>query len=292
MTPVVSEDTGALSQAQTDRYWRDGFLFPVPVISPQDAAGYRAQLEQMEADWREADLPLPLGNYMRVNAQCVMPFAHDLATRADVLDVVESIIGPDILIYSAEFFIKNAHTEQFVSMHQDLTYWGMGTTSEMVTAWIALSPATVESGCMEFVAGSHKSEILPHADTFDDRNLLSRGQEVQVDVPAEDRTPIVLQPGQMSLHHGLTIHGSGPNQSEDRRIGMVVRYISPRVAQSEADTDYAMIARGVDRIGNFTHYGAPRRLFDPRGVALFDEIRSARAKAMMKGAAKRKGIYA
>jgi hypothetical protein len=292
MPAPLSLTDGSLSASQQDSYWQNGFLFPVPVLTPIEAAGYRAQLETMERDWRTADLPAPLVTYMRVNAQCVMPFAYELATRPAILDVIEGIIGPDILIYSAEFFIKNARTDHFVSMHQDLTYWGMGTTSEMVTAWIALSPATMESGCMEFVTGSHKSEILPHADTFDDRNLLSRGQEIQVDVAPEDRTPIILQPGQMSLHHGLTIHGSGPNTSDDRRIAMVVRYISPRVAQHETDTDFAMVVRGADRLGNFTHYAPPERLFEPRAVALFDEIRSARAKAMMKGATANKGIYA
>ena len=211
---------------------------------------------------------------------------------ADYAGVIEGLLGPDILIYSAEFFIKNARTDHFVSMHQDLTYWGMGTTSEMVTAWIALSPATPESGCMDFVRGSHKSAILPHKDTFDDKNLLSRGQEVQADVRPEDKTPIILQPGQMSLHHGLTIHGSGPNTSDDRRIAAVVRYITPRVSQNVADKDYAMVVRGADRVGNFIHYAPPSALFTPQSVALYTEIRAARAKAMMAGTSVKKGIYA
>lgn len=292
MLQTVPAPEGRLSQSSVDQYWQDGFLFPIPVLASEQARQYRSQIEAVERDWLDNGLDLPLATFCRVNAQCVMPFVYELATRPSVLDVIEGILGPDILIYSAEFFIKNARTDHFVSMHQDLTYWGMGTTSEMVTAWIALSPATSESGCMDFVRGSHKSAILPHKDTFDDRNLLSRGQEVQVDVRPEDKTPIILQPGQMSLHHGLTIHGSGPNVSDDRRIAAVVRYITPRVSQNVADKDYAMVVRGADRVGNFIHYAPPSALFTPQSIALYTEIRAARAKAMMAGTSVKKGIYA
>ena len=115
---------------------------------------------------------------------------------------------------------------------------------------------------------------------------------MQVDVKSGDKTPIVLQPGQMSLHHGLTIHGSGPNVSDDRRIAAVVRYITPRVSQNVADKDYAMVVRGADRVGNFIHYAPPAALFTPQSVAMYEEIRDARAKAMMAGTTVRKGIYA
>ena len=292
MLQTVPVPEGRLSQSSIDQYWQDGFLFPIPVLATEQARYYRSQIEAVERDWLNNGLDLPLATFCRVNAQCVMPFVYELATQPSVLDVIEGILGPDILIYSAEFFIKNARTDHFVSMHQDLTYWGMGTTSEMVTAWIALSPATRASGCMDFVKGSHKSEILPHTDTFSEKNLLSRGQEIAVDVAETDKTAIELMPGQMSLHHGLTIHGSGPNVSDDRRIAVVVRYLTPKVAQNMADQDFAMLARGIDRVGKFIHYTAPQTLFESRAIDLYDEIRQARAKAMMAGAKAQKGIYA
>ena len=163
----------------------------------------------------------------------------------------------------------------------------------MVTVWLALSLATVESGCMDFVRESHRNTILPHRDTFSADNLLSRGQEIEVTVAPEDRTPIVLAPGQFSLHHGLTIHGSGPNSSDDRRIGFVVRYIRPDVAQEVGDTDYAMLVRGADRVGNFRHFAPPARAFSPESLALFDEISAAQGVVKMRGIKDgRKGIYA
>ena len=275
---------GHLSAAQIGQYWEDGFIFPIDVMTQEEAADARAELEQTEKDWLDAGLPLPLNTYKRINAHTVMPLVYRMATNPRVLDVVEGLLGPDILIYSGEFFTKEAGTKQIVSMHQDLTYWGLGATEGLVTAWIALSPATRASGCMDFVAGTHKNKILPHVDTYAEDNLLSRGQEVQVDVAEDDKVAIELQPGQMSLHHGLTVHGSGPNVSDDRRIGCVIRFCRPDVLQQVGDRDYAMIARGADRLGNFIQIAAPQGYFEPSSLAVYDEIRQSQAQIMMKGA--------
>ena len=291
MDAVSHELHQGLSAQWTEQYWRDGFIYPLNVMSPAEAASWRRQLENMETEWANKKLPRTLNTYKRVNAQAVMPFAYQMATLPAILNRVESLLGPNILIYAAEFFIKEAHSPQIVSMHQDLTYWGLGATENLVTAWIALSPSTKQSGCMQFAAGSHKNPILPHHDSFDDNNLLSRGQEVQADIAEVNRSDIVLQPGQMSLHHGLTIHGSGPNSSDDRRIGFVVRYINPDVMQEVADTDYAIIVRGADTNRNFITYAPPEGLFMPRNLKLYEDIRKAKRQAMMKGAAGKSSLY-
>ncbi|MEM7525055.1 MAG: phytanoyl-CoA dioxygenase family protein [Pseudomonadota bacterium] len=188
------------------------------------------------------------------------------------------------MVWSFEFFIKEAGTTHVISWRQDLTDWGLGATESQCTAWLALSPATSQSGCMRFVAGSHKNAIVPHRDTFDDNNLLSRGQEIAVDVDEAEATLIELCPGQMSLHHGLMFHASGPNRSADRRIGVAIRYVTPEVKQEVADRDYAMPVRGVDRFGNFSHLSAPEELFAPRSLRIYDEIRAEQAKALAQGA--------
>lgn len=282
---------GKLTERDVERYWNEGFLHPIQVLDQDAAASARADLEAVEADWLDNGLPLPLNTYKRVNAQVVMPFVADIARHPAILDVVEGILGPDILVYAAEFFIKEPKTPHVVTMHQDLTYWGLGAIDGMVTAWVALSPATKASGCMDFVRASHKNPILPHKDSFDDNNLLSRGQEVAVEIDEADKTPIVLQPGQMSLHHGLTIHGSGPNSSNERRIGCVIRYIRPDMEQRVGTKDYVMAARGEDRFGHFVHAPAPHVNFDAESLAVYDEIRVEQSKTMMKGAAKKTEIY-
>lgn len=291
MPHPVELQNGRLRQEHIDSYVDNGFLFPIQAISPEKAATWRAELESLEEEWLDKDLPQPLATYKRVNSQIVMPIAHEIGCTKEILDVVEGVLGPNIMIYAVEFFIKEPRTKHIVSMHQDLTYWGLGATGGLTTAWLALSPATPESGCMDYVAGSHKNEILPHNDTYDDNNLLSRGQEVEVDVAPEDRTSIVLQPGQMSLHHGLTIHGSGPNTSDDRRIGAVIRYCTPDVEQQIGDEDYAYLVRGEDVNGNFHTYDAPKSPFEPKALETFDHIRAQQAKIMMRGAKATNAMY-
>ncbi|WP_227269747.1 phytanoyl-CoA dioxygenase family protein [Roseobacter weihaiensis] len=284
-------ENGRLTETQKAAYWQDGYLFPIEVMPAAEARRMRAELEALEAEWLDRDLPLPLSTYKRVNAHCVMPLAHRIGSDPRILDVVEGILGPDIMIYAVEFFIKEPNTRHKVSMHQDLTYWGLGAIDGLVTAWLSLSPATPASGCMDFVRGSHKNAILPHEDTFAEDNLLSRGQEVKVEVDAADKIPIEIHPGQISLHHGLTIHGSGPNTTDDRRIAAVIRYCTPDVTQQVADVDFALLARGQDRFGHFSSFPAPTRNFTSEALAQYDEIRAAQAKAMMSGAQKQGSLY-
>lgn len=291
MTTPSTAPSRKLSPTEQQAYWDQGYLFPFDVIPPIEAAELRTELEAIERNYLDRDLPLPLNTYKRVNAHVVIPLAARIACDPRILDLVEDILGPDLLVWSAEFFIKEAGTRHVVGMHQDLTYWGMGETPDQLTAWLALSPSTSVSGCMEFVHGSHKNPILPHHDTFSDDNLLSRGQEVAVVVPDEDRTMIELQPGQLSLHHGLTIHGSGPNSSDDRRIGIAIRYLNPEAQQEVADRDFAMLVRGTDNVSNFTHIPAPTALFAPEALALYDEIRRTQAKALAQGAEAKVGMY-
>lgn len=290
MTQQIALTDGWLPATEADRYRKDGYLFPIPAVAPEQAKAWRTALEKIERDWLDNGLPLPLNTYKRINAQCVMPLAWEIGAHPSIVNVVEGVLGPDILLYSVEFFIKEPHTTHVVTMHQDLTYWGMGEIDGLVTAWVALSPATRASGCMEFVQGSHKNPILPHKDSDDENNLLSRGQEIAVEVAQEDKVAAEIMPGEVSLHHGLMIHGSGPNTSDDRRIAAVIRYVRPDVEPEGGGKDYAVPLRGKDKAGNFIHYAPPTGLFTPEGLAQHDKIRSEQAKVMMRGT-KSKGLY-
>ena len=282
---------GKLTQTQIDSYWNDGYLFPIQVMQANEALNYRQQLEKIEAEWLDNGLPHPLNTYKRVNAQIVMPLACELGLHSSILDAVEGVLGPDVMLYSVEFLTKEAHTKHVVTMHQDLAYWGMGNMDQILTAWLALSPATKQSGCMDFVQSSHKNEILAHEDSFDELNLLSRGQEIAVDIAEEDKVAVELPPGFMSLHHGLTIHGSGPNSSDDRRIGVAIRYISSKMRKAGGVKDYAIPARGSYDPDGFSIYEAPNSLFDAASMKLYEEVRSEQAKVMMAGADKKSKIY-
>ena len=260
---------GSLSNEEVARYLSDGYLFPKRLLTTDEAAAQRRELEEIEARYA-ADREVR--NCMFSNCHLLMPFADRLCRHPAILDMVESIMGPDLMIWNSSFFIKEAGSDTYVSWHQDLTYWGLGPTEEEITVWVAFTPATVENGCMQFVAGSHKRDIVPHRDTFAGENLLTRGQEIAVDVGAEEAVDVCLQPGEVSLHHGRIFHASGPNRSNDRRIGLAIRYITPSVSQQVGDKDYAMLVRGEDRYGHFIPVTPPKGLFHPDDMARFRQI--------------------
>lgn len=272
----------ALDLASMKRqYDRDGYVFPLRVMSADTAAGYRSQLEHVEHEIRNDK---EKRRALRRHSSLVLPFVDQIARLPAVLDPVEAILGPDILMLDSPFFIKEARTPHFVTWHQDLHYWGLDKEDE-VTAWIALSPATPESGCMRFVAGSHR-QVIAHKDTYDDNNLLTRGQELSVEVDEQDAVDAALRPGEMSLHHGRVFHGSNPNNSADRRIGLAIRYVAPHMRQADGSRGVAVLVRGEDRCGNFELAHPPeapfdaaaiaehRRAADIRNAALFDKKRT------------------
>ena len=153
-------------------------------------------------------------------------------------------------------FIKEAKTSSLVSWHQDLIYWGLNDAEE-VTAWFALSHFNVASGCIRFAPSSQRKKLVPHHDTSNGNNLLSRGQEVAV--VADDTTAknVILKPGQISLHHGHLIHTSGPNTTNDQRTGTASRYIKPSMKQCSGDKSLAAHVAGEDPYGLFIIAEAP-----------------------------------
>lgn len=272
---------GILSTDQVTQFRRDGFLFPLPVFDATEAAEWRAELEAFEDRWRlDASLLRPFADYTRANLNVVCPVAARLAQHPTILDQVESIIGPDILCWMAELIVKEPQTNKILTMHQDLTYWGLNHPDDLVTVWVALSDVRVANGAMRFVRGSHLAGQVDHRDTFGDNNLLSRGQEITVDYDETDEVAVELNPGEASLHHGLMFHGSGPNTTDQRRVAMVLRYVSPRVEQAVAPRDYGQLVRGANRSRNLISVAAPSRAFDPGAVALFEEITEAQSTAL------------
>lgn len=261
-------------------YARDGFAFPLTVMTGQEAALNRRKLEQVEA----AHAGTRFGNKGQFNFPHILfRFAYEIVVNPRVLDAVEAVIGPDILIWGATFFTKEPRTENYVSWHQDLRYWGLDGSDE-VSAWLALSPVTEENGCMRFIPGSHEWDILPHEDSFDEGNLLTRGQEARFDEAAAEKVLVELQPGQISLHHGKLLHASGPNRSNERRIGYTMNFITPRARQVVAKEDFAMLVRGEDRYGNFTLVPPPESDLSVEALAWHKRILDAQNAAFYAGA--------
>ena len=208
-------------------------------------------------------------------------FVWELATLPAILDCVAAVLGRDLMLLATHFFCKypalggrrqaldgappadsrqpaNAlrpTPDPYVAWHQDVTYWGLE-PPHSVTAWYAVDDSDVENGCMRVIPGTHRGGIREHGKAERAGNLLSINQEVPVTPEEEGRAAdLVLRAGEISLHHGMVIHGSNPNRSRRRRCGLTLRYIPPSVRQvtlnSQGRTYAAVLVRGEDPFRHF-----------------------------------------
>jgi non-heme Fe2+,alpha-ketoglutarate-dependent halogenase len=228
-----------LSSNQLKQYEDEGFVSPINIFSKEKANEIRNEIELIEKE-----IPGELDNSGRYNAHLISPLLDEVTHHPKILDAVQSLIGEDILVCGTTLFIKNPHEKGFVSYHQDAKYIGLE-PHNWVTAWIAITDSNEYNGCMRMWSGSHKDNLKEHDQMFNEGNLLTRGQTVN-NVPREETTPLILEAGQMSLHHPTVVHGSDLNKSNDRRIGFVIQsYIGTNVRQILGKNS-VQLARGID----------------------------------------------
>jgi len=267
-----------LTDAALAQYRDQGYYFPLPILRVDEVSRLRSKLEAFETAQGH-----PVEGAQRSKSHLLFKWLDDLMRDARILDVIEDLIGPDILCWNTIFWIKEAHSPSFVSWHQDLKYWGLD-CDDLVTAWVALSHASVESGCMRVLPSSHRSEMLPHDDVYDEANMLTRGQEIAVEVDESAAVSMALSPGQMSIHNVRLAHASGPNNSSDRRIGVSLHYMPTRSRQLVGTWDSAALVRGEDRFEHFAAAPVPSRDMDPVAVAFHEKASSAVRDILFHGA--------
>ena len=233
-----------LTDDQVRQYHDEGYSSAVPVLTAEEVDRYRAGLEAYEAD-----VGHPLAFPQKSKPYLLFEWADAIVHHPAVLDAVEDIIGPDILIYHTTTWIKEAHQPAYVLWHQDATYFFLDPL-EHITAWVALSDATEESGCVRVLPGSHKLGQLPHIDAPDEFNMIKRGQGVE-GYDDEEGVPLPVLAGELSLHHTHLLHRSGGNETDDRRIGVGISYIPTHVRPVGRVKPSALLVRGVDEYGHF-----------------------------------------
>jgi non-heme Fe2+,alpha-ketoglutarate-dependent halogenase len=265
----------SLSAAAVRHYHEHGYYAPVRALSTAEAAEVRRHLEQYE------HVDGTLSGPLRHKTHLVFTWLNELIRHPGILDAVEDLIGPNILCWGTSFFIKEARNPSYVSWHQDSTYWGLE-PPDIVTAWVAISESTLENGAMRVIPGTHNGEQLGHRDTFAPNNLLSRGQEIAVDVDGSAAVDLVLQPGEMSLHHVRLIHGSEPNPSPRRRIGFAIRYLPTHVRQTVGERDFATLVRGVDTYHNFEVEQRPDTDMSDAARAFHARVTGAQTQVLMR----------
>jgi non-haem Fe2+, alpha-ketoglutarate-dependent halogenase len=264
-----------LSEAQRQAYERDGFVFPVDVLSASEVYAHRQELEAWEhARGAAIDFPEKSKSYLLFN------WADQLVHHPRILDAVEDLIGPDILVYHSTLFLKEAHTPAFVRWHQDSTYFYLQPHLH-VTAWVALSEASVQAGCMQALPGSHRWGAFEHDDKPEPMNMIRRGQGISSRFDQAQGQFMPVGAGQMSLHHTDLVHASGGNDSDDRRIGYAISYIPAHVRPVGAVRPSALCVRGRSH----GHFVEEERLRGPlssqaqdshsRALALFRSLQDA-----------------
>jgi hypothetical protein len=263
------------SQAK-EAYLRDGYYFPIEAVSAEQARDLRARLEAFER--RNGG---PLKGELRHKPHLLFTWLNELIRHPRILDAVEEVLGPNLLCWGTSFFIKEANDPGFVSWHQDSTYWGLS-SPDVTTAWIAFTPANRQNGCMKFIPGTHAVQVV-HNDTFHRDNLLTRGQEIAVEVDESRAVHVELEPGQASLHHVLLFHGSAPNRSGDRRIGLAIRYIPTYVRQTAGERDSATLVCGVDEYKHFEPEPVPDADCSPAARAAHAAITRQQIKVLYRG---------
>ena len=250
-----------LTKLQIEQYHDEGFISPIRVISEQEALSIKDELEQVEKEF-----PEEINSESRNNLHLSFAFLDALAHNRIIVDAIEDLIGPDISLWASVMFIKEPSSKQYVSWHQDATYMGLDSL-DFPTPWIALSPSNIETGCMTMIAGSHKTKIQNHKDTFAENNILTRGQVIQ-DVDESKAVDLILQPGEMSIHHGAVIHGSQPNNSNQRRIGFSLQSYMPNNVKQIVGRNLWTHVRGQKRQDDDGMLlDRPRFNMDPNTVA-------------------------
>ncbi|MBM3619659.1 MAG: phytanoyl-CoA dioxygenase family protein [Alphaproteobacteria bacterium] len=251
----------ALSAAEVAAYHERGYHLKVNAFSVDEANAFNRRFEESE---KRAGASLSTG-LLNMKPHLVFPWLDAIVRDARILDAVESILGPDLLCFSSGFFNKGPGDGTYVSWHQDATYWGLA-APEVVTAWVAFAPSNELSGCMRVVPGSHLTQ-LKHHDTFAEKNLLTRGQEVEAKVDESQAVDFVLEPGEVSLHHVLIVHGSGPNRASWPRRGFAIRYMPTSLKPAEGRSSSALLVRGVDRFKYHLAEVSPEAELHPDAVA-------------------------
>jgi Phytanoyl-CoA dioxygenase (PhyH) len=257
-----------LSEAEVIQWRRDGFLSPFPLLDAAELRTCRDGLQRFE-DWLGEPVNSVAEMKWRTMPYLILPWAAKLAHDPRILDVVEDLLGPNLLIYTSTFFIKEPHSPTIAAWHQDSTYYGLEPKEE-ITVWIALTEADEDAGCMEALSFRGEPRQLRHASRVVEHSV-NRASQMIVE-PLEEASPVAmpLAAGSFSMHHGLCPHRSGPNSTDHRRIGLGLNYIPTHVRPAGSIKPAAMLVRGTDRFGHFERVEMAKAELDPEGVADHD----------------------
>ena len=258
-----------LTPEQIASFHYNSFLYPIPGLTEGEVAVCVAGLDRLETELgspvAEADIK------WRSHGHAHSPWFNDLVRHPRILDAVEDVIGPDILVWTSTFFIKEPQSKTFAAWHQDGAFFGLD-PSEQICAWVALTDASREAGCMEMLSSRGAPRELHHA-ALGLKNSINRAGQTIVQ-PFDKRAPtaMALKAGEFSLHHEWAVHRSAPNHAVHRRVGIGLNYLPPHVRVNSPVRLKAMLVRGEDRHGNFELIDPPKAERDAAALAVHQQV--------------------
>tara|TARA_B100001123_G_scaffold219737_1_gene247961 strand:- start:179 stop:1045 length:867 start_codon:yes stop_codon:yes gene_type:complete len=267
----------SLTQDELQNYKQEGLLFPKRLISEAAAGSYKARWEAHERKTKS-----PISGAHRYKAHLLFSFVDEIMREPSILDVVEDILGPNIMVWNTNLYPKEPGDGRFISWHQDSAHWGLD-NNNIVTVWVALAKTSRENGCMGMIPGSHLSGTVAHEDTWNPENILTRGQTISRSIDEKEVVWVELEAGECSLHHVEMMHSSPPNTSPYRRVALAIRYITPSAKQKHHNVDYATLVRGVDEFQNFLEEQRPIFDMSPDSIAFHTKVAESQGKILLHG---------
>ena len=275
---------GSLPPDAVARYERDGFYFPHRILPRERALEIGEDFLAFTRSDVARRYPDPQNQLYLLKAHLLFGWADAIVHDPGLLDAVESLIGPEIMVWSSGVFWKAPHSGAYVSWHQDSTNFELDDAAAVVRAWVALTPATLANGTMRFAPGKHRIGQIRHVDRKAEGELLSRGETIDLAIDEAASVPVLIDAGEVSFHHLHTPHGSGPNASDHPRVNHVVTYVAPRVRPLRG-RDSAQLARGQDRFGHYAPEPRPNADLDREALAAHESAMALRNAIIYRGAA-------
>ena len=237
-----------IDDTSVDRFRKDGFLGPLPLIDKEEMDGLRSSIELLLAEDSSKSIFETKHNRHIDNAT-----VYDLATHPGIVNRLASLYGPDLLLWRTNFFVKKPGSKE-IPWHQDHNYWPLEPPI-VASAWIAIDDSTLENGCVQVIPGSHRT-TLPHIPASDKMEFKEMGDPKYI-----DETQLVnleMEAGECILFNERTVHHSEANASTKRRIGLAVRMILPIVKVLKWDSpDHALIQATGDDVMGFNRHTKP-----------------------------------
>ena len=251
-----------LTRQQIDFWHENGYLEPIRFAPEDEMAGYVARLEDFEREYPEHVPKLD------VKAHLLFGWANELVQNPVLLDVMEDLLGPNLLLTGAAFRIKPPDGRTFAEWHQDS--YVAAIKPFFCTATLALSEYSAENGCLRVIPGSQRWGTLPMSDTGDENSILSRPYRVTSDFDEAQAVDVLMRPGELTLQHDHTIHGSRPNRSKARRIGLLADFTTPDARKESRERESAILVRGVDDYGYWRTDETPEGELDEAALAAWE----------------------